>query len=369
MESIQNSFFLGADLSDKKITWAAWDKELEYGYLPFGHVIVFKPKLGLVLSYEMEEYRVVVGLVLSYEMGRGVSGCGGLVGGAVTLVYDMKLDFLTLNDVAYHLEDDPGICAMFVSNDGSLWSRVIQALYGPTIDSHSVHMASNWYAILRELQLLKSKGLDFLAHCNKRIGDGRDTRFWFDIWKGDKSFREDFPGLFALETDKKICVAEKIVLPIDSTFRRSVRGGTEQNQLSSLESFMETVSLSAVRDRWLCNLSWKGNFCVRDIHNYIDDMILPAYHEPTRWVKCVPIKINIFAWRARRDCLPTTCPFCLSCEEDARHIFFRCDLVQAVLRRVCRWWELDWQPWASFSDWQLWFSSIRLPFKVKCLFE
>nr|GEV89672.1 hypothetical protein [Tanacetum cinerariifolium] len=43
----------------------------------------------------------------------------------------------------------------------------------------------------------------------------------------------------------------------------------------------------------------------RDIRNYIDDMILPAYHEPTRWVKCVPIKINIFAWRARRDCLPT----------------------------------------------------------------
>nr|GFA05772.1 RNA-directed DNA polymerase, eukaryota [Tanacetum cinerariifolium] len=45
---------------------------------------------------------------------------------------------------------------------------------------------------------------------------------------------------------------------------------------------------------------------------------------------------------------PVNCPFCLSCEEDAHHIFFRCDLVQAVLRRVCRWWELDWQPLASF---------------------
>ncbi|GJX68579.1 hypothetical protein Tco_0304306 [Tanacetum coccineum] len=38
-----------------------------YGYLPFGHVIVLEPKLGLVLSYEMEGYRVVVGLVLSYK--------------------------------------------------------------------------------------------------------------------------------------------------------------------------------------------------------------------------------------------------------------------------------------------------------------
>ncbi|GJR79165.1 ribonuclease H-like domain-containing protein [Tanacetum coccineum] len=45
------------------------DKSEEgYGYLPFGHVIVFGPKLGLVLSYEMDRYRVVVGLVLSYEI-------------------------------------------------------------------------------------------------------------------------------------------------------------------------------------------------------------------------------------------------------------------------------------------------------------
>ncbi|GJW18427.1 hypothetical protein Tco_0025863 [Tanacetum coccineum] len=42
--------------------------EVVYGYLSFGHVIVFGLKLGLVLSYEMDGYRVVVGLVLSYEM-------------------------------------------------------------------------------------------------------------------------------------------------------------------------------------------------------------------------------------------------------------------------------------------------------------
>nr|GEW69827.1 putative Gag-polypeptide of LTR copia-type [Tanacetum cinerariifolium] len=32
---------------------------------------------------------------------------------------------------------------------------------------------------------------------------------------------------------------------------------------------------------------------------------LPTHSESTRWVKGVPIKIDIFAWRARRDCLPT----------------------------------------------------------------
>ncbi|GKD72078.1 hypothetical protein Tco_1330360, partial [Tanacetum coccineum] len=43
----------------------------EYGYLPFGHVIVLEPKLGLVLSYEMEGYRVVMGLKDLHSNGDG----------------------------------------------------------------------------------------------------------------------------------------------------------------------------------------------------------------------------------------------------------------------------------------------------------
>ncbi|GJT45462.1 hypothetical protein Tco_0954177 [Tanacetum coccineum] len=36
-----------------------------------------------------------------------------------------------------------------------------------------------------------------------------------------------------------------------------------------------------------------------------------------------------------------------------------------VLHRVCRWWEIDFQLWRSFSEWDAWFSSIRLPGSVK----
>ena len=65
-------------------------------------------------------------------------------------------------------------------------------------------------------------------------------------------------------------------------------------------------------------------------------MFLPSHNVPTRWVKGVPIKINIFTWRARRDCLPTrlnliqrgislesvSCPICCASEEDVSHVFF-----------------------------------------------
>nr|GFA94742.1 RNA-directed DNA polymerase, eukaryota [Tanacetum cinerariifolium] len=65
----------------------------------------------------------------------------------------------------------------------------------------------------------------------------------------------------------------------------------------------------------------------------------------------------------------TNCPLCRSCEEDIHHVLFRCNVARTVLRRMCRWWDLDWQAWSLFSDWNSWFSAIRLSSKVKCMLE
>ncbi|GJU80781.1 RNA-directed DNA polymerase, eukaryota [Tanacetum coccineum] len=122
-----------------------------------------------------------------------------------------------------------------------------------------------------------------------------------------------------------------------------------------------------------------GNFRVKEIRNYIDDLFLPHQAAQTRWIKYIPIKVNIFAWRARQDCLPTRvnlirrgitiesslCPVCSVCEEDVCHIFFRCDLAQLVLRRICRWWGLDPHDWSSFQEWQSWILSIQFSSKYK----
>ncbi|GJV75885.1 hypothetical protein Tco_1507469 [Tanacetum coccineum] len=37
----------------------------------------------------------------------------------------------------------------------------------------------------------------------------------------------------------------------------------------------------------------------------IDEICLPNIGEETRWVKCVPIKINVLAWKIKTDALPT----------------------------------------------------------------
>ncbi|GJU32050.1 RNA-directed DNA polymerase, eukaryota [Tanacetum coccineum] len=171
----------------------------------------------------------------------------------------------------------------FVSQDGSLWFRVIQAVHGNSIDAHLVQNLSIWSSILKEVQSLKSIGFDFLSHCSKRIGDGSSTGFWLETWKGDKPLRETFPRLFALELNRHINVAMKLYGAVTASFRRPVRGGVEQQQLSDLCSFLDTVILSPAADRWYCSLSSDGVFSVKEARNVIDDLILPSHSEPTRW--------------------------------------------------------------------------------------
>ena len=326
MEAIRNHFFNGNDPSDKKIIWAAWDK-----------VLASKSKGGL-----------------------GVSSFHAL-NRALLLKWVWR----------------------FISRDGSLWFRVISALYGASLDTHKLHLSSNWSSIMRELLLLETKGMDFLSYCRIRVGNGMDTRFWLDTWIGDKPLYVMFPRLFALDLNKEISVAGKLHSPLHLSFRRSVRSGFEQQLMENLQSMIDSVSLSTSHDRWICNLSGDGDFRIKEVRNVIDDMFLPSYPEPTRWVNFVPIKINIFSWRARRNCLPSRanllrrgvnidssmCPICMLYVEDVNHILLRCDFAQSVMRRICKWWDVEWQPWASFQDWISWLVSNRLSSKLLKMLE
>ncbi|GKC23369.1 RNA-directed DNA polymerase, eukaryota [Tanacetum coccineum] len=103
----------------------------------------------------------------------------------------------------------------------------------------------------------------------------------------------------------------------------------------------------------------------------MDEIKLPIYTRGV-WVKFIPIKVNVFSWRARRDRLPTRvnlsrrgvlldshlCPLCTAAMDDVQHVSFRCDVARVVLRKICRWWDLDWQEICSFSDWDAYVQKI-----------
>ncbi|GKA93325.1 hypothetical protein Tco_0815311, partial [Tanacetum coccineum] len=63
------------------------------------------------------------------------------------------------------------------------------------------------------------------------------------------------------------------------------------------------------------------------------------------------------------------CPICGSVPEDASHFLFQCGLSKLVFRKICRWWDLVPNDMSSFSDWDVWFSGIRLPCKLNLILE
>nr|GEZ94158.1 RNA-directed DNA polymerase, eukaryota [Tanacetum cinerariifolium] len=101
---------------------------------------------------------------------------------------------------------------------GGLGARVTNAIYGSNISSHDDKLSSNWCFIPCEIQVLKVKGFDFFAHCKKKVGNGRGSRFLLDIWLLDKLFYVCFPRIFVLKT---VSVAAKWEAPsFEFSFRR-----------------------------------------------------------------------------------------------------------------------------------------------------
>nr|GEX60977.1 RNA-directed DNA polymerase, eukaryota [Tanacetum cinerariifolium] len=136
----------------------------------------------------------------------------------------------------------------FISQDGSLWYRVIQALYGSSFDLHSVHFSSPWCSILRETYALIPKGFNFISHCKKRIRDERSTRFWYDPWVSVQPLHVMFPHIFALETYKDSMVGSKQgPISVDVSFRRRVRDGAERQQWNLPLVGVRLASLDVLR--------------------------------------------------------------------------------------------------------------------------
>nr|GEW15086.1 RNA-directed DNA polymerase, eukaryota [Tanacetum cinerariifolium] len=77
--------------------------------------------------------------------------------------------------------------------------------------------------------------------------------------------------------------------------------------LKEMEAIRSTVTLSSSKDRWIYDLNVDGEFRVKEVHIILDDILLPSDTNAMRWVKYIPIKINVFAWRAWLDRLPTRC--------------------------------------------------------------
>nr|GEX97041.1 RNA-directed DNA polymerase, eukaryota [Tanacetum cinerariifolium] len=149
-------------------------------------------------------------------------------------------------------------------------------------------------------------------------------------------------------------VGEKMRQPsLEFSFRRNTRGGVEQEQLGDLVTLMHDVSLSPMADRWTWALENSGEFTVSSVRKHIDDKLIPRVGSKTRWIKYVPIKVNVNAWKSR----------------DIEAFVFSCNMVRQTTRMIKRWWDVSYVDFIDYDDWRTWIINLWLPSKNKMMLE
>nr|GEY64695.1 RNA-directed DNA polymerase, eukaryota [Tanacetum cinerariifolium] len=113
----------------------------------------------------------------------------------------------------------------------------------------------------------------------------------------DLALKHKFLRLYALDNCKQITVVEKInhasmvdifVVLLEVMLRKNN---------SVFLSRVDGLTLTNIPDCWVWSLEANGEFSVKFVRQLIDDSILPNEKVVTWWVKIMPIKINVFAWR------------------------------------------------------------------------
>ncbi|GKC04518.1 hypothetical protein Tco_0996128 [Tanacetum coccineum] len=252
LESIRSYFFNGNDIHGKNLSWVKWKK-----------VLASKEKDGLGVS---SLYALNRGLLLKWVW-------------------------------------------RFITQSSSLWARVIKEIHkddGKIGKNAKSNYPSIWLDIVHEMEVLKKQGID-VSNCFKiKLGNGENTSFWDDIWRGDSALKYLYPRLYALESCKDVKVASKLShARLDFSFRRDPRSGAEEEQFIDLSNQIEGVIVTNSRDSWIWTLEGSREFSVSSVRKLIDDKILSESDMKTRWIKVVPLKINVHAWKVSLDCLPT----------------------------------------------------------------
>ncbi|GJR48982.1 RNA-directed DNA polymerase, eukaryota, reverse transcriptase zinc-binding domain protein, partial [Tanacetum coccineum] len=244
----------------------------------------------------------------------------------------------------------------FYTQNTLLWMRVVKAIHG---DDGNVrgHVKSD----------AKSCWLDIE-----------------DIWIDGKTLKNRFPRIYSLESCKLITVGAKLAQPsLEYSFRRNPRGGVEQDQFNELSALVHDVSLIPMSDRWKWDLESSGDFSVASVRKIIDDKSLSDVDSKTRWIKYVPIKVNVHAWKVKTDSLPTRfnvsrrgididsimCAICDNGVETSRHLFFYCCMVRQIVRKITRWWDVPYVEVESYEDWYNWLVNLRISSMHKQMFE
>ncbi|MDV3153228.1 MAG: reverse transcriptase domain-containing protein, partial [Candidatus Phytoplasma australasiaticum] len=246
----------------------------------------------------------------------------------------------------------------YLNEHNQLWRKVITSIHGSNKGwgwaPVNNGITSVWKNSVTMCNRLMVEGKDFGNVIRGNIGDGKTIRFWLDTWLGDEAFKVKFPTLFALESDKKVIVADRFLIigsarVIKWKWRRVLSSPDELREREELEVWLNGVNMNGCEDSWSWHFGSKRDFSVAEVKRWLYGSSGERFG--FIWSKWVPLKCNIFMWRLVLDRLPTkmalvrrhiqvnnaTCSWCDFDDETSEHLFTGCGISGGVWNGISRW--------------------------------
>lgn len=187
----------------------------------------------------------------------------------------------------------------------------------------------------------------YLNNARIVLGDGRRTLVWLDKSAGNVCFKEEFPRLFSLSTNKHGVVK--------SFFQRRGEAGSwkvgfrkalliwKEQEVRRLYTLLGTVptSCSNKPDELIWEADTSRMFTIFSAYNWCDSFLGPKLDMPgSIWNNCAPPNVQFFGWLAWQGKVKTSsflqrvdildgnanivCVFCQSEVETIDHILLFC---------------------------------------------
>ncbi|KAJ9697646.1 hypothetical protein PVL29_006989 [Vitis rotundifolia] len=262
----------------------------------------------------------------------------------------------------------------FPRESTALWHQVILSIYGTHLNGWDANISIRWShrcpwkAIAQVFQ-------DFSKYTRFVVGDGERIRFWEDLWWGDQIFKDQYPRLFRVVTDKNISISSVLGSVHPFSWNFNFRHNLSDSEIEDLERLMRSLdclhlSTSASNERSWSLLS-SGLFTVKSFFTALSQMPDSSPFFPTKfvWNSQVPFKVKAFVWlvahkkvntndmlqlrRPHKALSPDICKLCMEQGESADHLFLHCSVSMGLWHRLFQLAKLDWVPPRSISEMML----------------
>ncbi|KAF5784203.1 putative RNA-directed DNA polymerase [Helianthus annuus] len=246
-------------------------------------------------------------------------------------------------------------CWRFKTEKENLWAKVVGAIHSGEsawdfLPSRKT-IGGVWCNIASLLKKPIVENFPIRRFIRGEVGSGESIFFWLDPWLFDIPLKEKFPDLFKLELVKNCSVSDRISGDGLWLWKHDLEAESEKKEWTELSSALGSVSCSSGPDKWAWLGAGSENFSVAAVKILIDGSKDFSNRFVLDWCSWVPLKCNIFVWRAELDRIPTVealhrrgitveNPGCCFCDEGAdsvSHLFTSCPFSLRLWEKITLW--------------------------------